>query len=61
MLKEGDVVQLKSGGPLMTIISKYDNNAFNCTWFDGTTPKSSVFPETALEEYKTPSFSDDEY
>lgn len=56
MFKEGDVVQLKSGGPLMTIISKYDDDSFNCTWFDGSIPKSSVFPKTALEIYETPEY-----
>lgn len=33
--KEGDVVQLKSGGPLMTISGESDTPGYYlCTWFD---------------------------
>ncbi len=31
-LKEGDVVQLRSGGPSMTVES-LDNGTVNCIWF----------------------------
>ncbi|MCU7618732.1 DUF2158 domain-containing protein [Chryseobacterium sp. PBS4-4] len=38
IFKEGDVVQLKSGGPKMTIIEFYNDNAYaNCTWYDFNT------------------------
>ena len=37
MLKIGDVVQLKSGGPKMTILidpcGDYDNKKYTCLWF----------------------------
>lgn len=33
--KVGDVVQLKSGGPKMTIMQVYDEEMCQCTWFDG--------------------------
>ncbi len=48
-LKVGDVVQLKSGGPKMTIASTKSNAAgVLCTWFDGNEVKSSRFPADAL-------------
>lgn len=31
-IEVGDVVQLKSGGPMMTVIAKQES--FICTWFD---------------------------
>jgi uncharacterized protein YodC (DUF2158 family) len=47
--KAGDVVQLKSGGPKMTIkgIGKYgmgtsEDNAL-CVWFEKTTKKEEIF------------------
>jgi uncharacterized protein YodC (DUF2158 family) len=47
--KIGDVVQLKSGGPKMTI-ENIGNYAFsgtkimaNCVWFEGTKQKEGVF------------------
>lgn len=55
--KEGDVVQLKSGGPKMTIEKypcyeqglKYDDRA-DCTWFDGSKPYSQRFPLITLKK-----------
>lgn len=56
--KSGDVVQLKSGGPIMTVF-KYKPNPMNnapmkdslfCTWFDENGVKqSSSFHEDQLE------------
>ena len=35
-IKEGDVVQLKSDGPKMTVVKKLPNgNIFRCAWFVG--------------------------
>jgi uncharacterized protein YodC (DUF2158 family) len=54
--KEGDVVQLKSGGPKMTIagIGKYgmgaDHDSANCVWFDGPNQKSHVFELHSLNK-----------
>ena len=49
-LKVGDVVQLKSGGPSMTIanIGDYTSSGGGkegayCVWFDGKEKKSAVF------------------
>lgn len=44
--KEGDVVRLKSGGPLMTVQHKSNGrtNEYRCTWFDDSAKFcSSVF------------------
>ncbi len=53
-IKVGDVVQLKSGGPLMTVEGKgilvgpYTN--FTCTWFDGSTRMKDEFSAAILEK-----------
>jgi uncharacterized protein YodC (DUF2158 family) len=54
-LKIGDVVQLKSGGPLMTIedIGKYnysDKDKAKCIWFDGKKRYEDVFDFETLEK-----------
>ena len=41
--KKGDVVQLKSGGPLMTISNYTQNDKVFCQWFNGKEPKGEVF------------------
>jgi uncharacterized protein YodC (DUF2158 family) len=47
----GVVVQLKSGGPLMTIHS-VDDKEITCTWFDDKhNLRTAKFPEATLEEY----------
>ena len=51
--KVGDVVQLKSGGPKMTVASTKSNAAgILCTWFDESDVKSSRFPKEALQSAK---------
>ncbi|WP_093983993.1 YodC family protein [Shewanella algae] len=48
-MKDGDVVQLKSGGPLMTIINVIEGKAL-CTWFDDKKElKTANFPIVVLE------------
>jgi uncharacterized protein YodC (DUF2158 family) len=55
-LKVGDVVQLKSGGPKMTIggIGKYGmgstTDRANCVWFEGTNKKEALFELHALNK-----------
>jgi uncharacterized protein YodC (DUF2158 family) len=51
--KIGEVVKVKSGGPLMTVTGP---NAFaggkavvSCIWFDGTNPRAGAFPAETLE------------
>jgi len=34
-LKIGDVVKSKSGSPLMTVTSVYDDDEVCCRWFEG--------------------------
>ncbi|MGD0669325.1 MAG: DUF2158 domain-containing protein [Bryobacteraceae bacterium] len=48
----GNVVQLKSGGPKMTITyvgDQYGTPVVSCSWFDGTTEKTGRFPPGALK------------
>jgi len=55
-IKEGDIVALKSGGPVMTVetISDYEGTGKNdgayCHWFDGKKPESKVFRLHMLEK-----------
>lgn len=58
-LQIGEVVQLKSGGPLMTIhgIGDYTMGAgFNpgilCVWFDANKKVEDVFHPDALDRYR---------
>ena len=47
--KEGDIVQLKSGGRKMTIIvlDKASGEA-TCSWFEGKKPHEDIFDVVAL-------------
>ena len=56
-ISKGDTVQLKSGGPLMTVqeLGKYPNNNIEsgalCIWFDDQNPMEKVFDLATLEVY----------
>ena len=52
MFKAGDVVQLKSGGPLMTV-SEADGNVVQCRWFNGTEEKASSYTPELLKPADT--------
>jgi uncharacterized protein YodC (DUF2158 family) len=61
-MKIGDVVQLKSGGPEMTVVDKGASSPsdvrppyFKCVWFDGANVVTHSFPEEALDTIKRPS------
>lgn len=50
----GVVVQLKSGGPLMTVSKVHVWNGVtqaNTDWFEGKGQKSGMFPVTSLKLY----------
>ena len=57
--KPGDLVQLKSGGPKMTveILDKSRDQEANiaiCVWFVGSTLKRETFFENVIKPYKSP-------
>ena len=45
----GDVVQLKSGGPVMTVEEDFDDSSVICRWFEKNQVKSDVFKRTSLQ------------
>lgn len=47
-LKVGDVVQLKSGGPPMTIVAGDDEAGWACVWFHENAVDAYRFGATAL-------------
>ena len=47
-LKAGDVVQLKSGGPKMTITGFKPTGSAICVWFDGSKKEVGMFAPSAL-------------
>lgn len=49
-LKIGDTVQLKSGGPVMTVGEQAGSGKYSCTWFDGATVKHELFPPEQLKK-----------
>jgi len=55
MFKPGDVVILKSGGPLMTIEGEKGKLGYPCRWFEGNDPKRGFFPPETIEKYTGPS------
>lgn len=53
--KPGDIVQLKSGGPPMTVV-EFDayHQAFHCEWFKGASLEKANIAEAALKLYVAP-------
>ena len=51
VLKIGDTVQLKSGGPFMTVVSCEHERDFRCLWFTGDEDKAreGYFPPDSLQ------------
>jgi uncharacterized protein YodC (DUF2158 family) len=51
--KEGDVVQLKSGGPPMTIqyVPRFTEHSwhYDCQWFSGKKLETGEFPHESLK------------
>lgn len=51
-VQAGKVVQLKSGGPYMTVSNLHQwqgRTEANCDWFDGKTMQHGSFPVTSLK------------
>ena len=50
-LKLGDTVQLKSGGPIMTLGEETGKRGtYACAWFDGAVLKHGMFPIEQLRK-----------
>jgi uncharacterized protein YodC (DUF2158 family) len=59
LYKTGDVVQLKSGGPWMTVrgYEPTDSDEVLCEWFTGDLRYEKAFKQDMLNRYEpTPSF-----
>lgn len=49
---EGQLVQLKSGGPIMTVVTT-NIGGVNCTWFDDKDKlQNNTFPAHVLKPYE---------
>lgn len=46
--KIGDIVQLKSGGPKMTVTKIFDDDSVHTSWFAGSKKETGVFPVQSL-------------
>jgi len=56
IFQPGDVVQLKSGGPSMTVETLTDDNStitVHCSWFEKSTLHEKAFNEKLLRKYKS--------
>ncbi|MGO8184384.1 YodC family protein [Rhizobium leguminosarum] len=49
--KTGDLVQLKSGGPAMTVDELSTTTRYRCVWFKGASREQGVFSEDSLQTY----------
>jgi uncharacterized protein YodC (DUF2158 family) len=56
-MQPGDLVLLKSGSPLMTVLA-ISQGGVVCTWFDKSNHKTATFPEATLEPYVEPTPGD---
>ena len=52
--KPGDVVQVKSGGPPMTVAGEDELGMVICEWFVGSNPQSKTFNAAVLKKYEPP-------
>ena len=59
-LRPGDIVQLKSGGPKMTLICVDKFSNWVAEWFDGNDLKQAAFDPEIIERvdetYKSPTY-----
>ena len=57
LFKVGDIVQLKSGGPAMTVTDvsiEYSAHALRCQWFSGKKLEQGTFDALAVERHAVP-------
>ena len=55
---KGDVVQLKSGSPLMTVAeARTSSGNVMCVWFDGNEKKQDYFAPESLQIYREPDWN----
>jgi uncharacterized protein YodC (DUF2158 family) len=54
--KVGDEVQLKTGGPPMTVENVNSGNV-SCIWFHGGEAKCQTFPAATLVRYTRPTYT----
>jgi uncharacterized protein YodC (DUF2158 family) len=47
-LKAGDTVELKSGGPMMTVEVVFDDGEVKCVWFAGEKQQTHIFADSSL-------------
>ena len=52
--KAGDIVQLKSGGPAMTVSKVGADGDVWCNWFRGAQKESAAFKPDTLQAYVAP-------
>lgn len=52
----GDIVQLKSGGPAMTVAEEntYEKGEYICIWFKGASKERGSFHGDILKSYEAP-------
>jgi uncharacterized protein YodC (DUF2158 family) len=53
-MKPGDIVELQSGGPRMTISFQTAGGAFRCHWFDDKSLRQGDFYPCELTQSSTP-------
>jgi uncharacterized protein YodC (DUF2158 family) len=46
---KGDVVEMKSGGPRMTVVDVEGGGTVHCAWFDGSDQRKDSFDAETLK------------
>lgn len=52
--KSGDIVQLKSGGPKMTVDQLFGDGTMRVRWFAGSKMETAVVTTKTIEQYVEP-------
>ncbi len=52
--KIGDIVQLKSGGPKMTVKGDHSDGEIHCQWFSGSKLSDGWFPAESVQKVEEP-------